>query len=93
MKTGTEHWNSIYQESNMQQNNGNKIVAKGSRPQWSYHNKAYEVKIDVGQTEYMKRMGTEDPLKIQKDLNQYRHILEDSLKDGTTQNTHHIPAY
>ncbi len=49
--------------------------------------------IDIGTTEYKKKVGTLGQLELQGQENQHRTLLQDDLKDGTTQNTKHIPGY
>lgn len=100
LATGNEHWNSSYQaQSRLDHGDLHRpqaqegVSARGRRPDWSYHKGPYQVDIDIGTTEYQKKVGTLGQLDLQGKENEHRQLLQDDLKDGTTQNTKHIPGY
>ena len=82
IKTGTENWHSNYQE----QCDHDDQNCQGRRADWTYYKKPYRNDIEIGNTEYQKKIGFEGPMKVKGRENsvEYRRWLYDDLKEGTT---------
>jgi len=93
MKNGTEYWQSTQQNSYEAWRHPE--LARGSKPEWTYHNPAYVTQYKIGASEYRFSYGDygSDPREKLPSTLSKQEKREDTLKLGSTECTRHPPGY
>ena len=68
---------------------------RGERPKWTFHRPGFVSNTKTARSEYISKfvqLGFDPSSLMPKNLNKHP-TKDDGLKDGTSQNTLHIPGY